>query len=310
MIAFLSFSGLDIVGIFIKNIHTEGFQIEWWAIEFQFSSMITQLFWVFNQTIAPWLITLIFINEKNVRNYMLLILLCLPYGPLPFIGLIPLLGVRGVKFLIQAIKQKAVKEFIKDVISIENAISFFVILPVYYFFYTGNQATLKEPFRIERYLLCETGFRLLFVFWFLEIGIYAFLIFSQNKKNELFWTSAIALIFIPLFKIGEFKDFGMRASIPSIVIMDYYVIKFFVDNIHDKKQDISIIAITLVFIIGMITPFAEYDRAISFMRHTGKINAVADEIVTFSDKDPEEYINFVCINPKENSIFFKYLARK
>lgn len=49
--------------------------------------MTTCLFWVFNQTVVPWLMTLCVLNEKSVENYALLGLLALPFGPLPFVGL-------------------------------------------------------------------------------------------------------------------------------------------------------------------------------------------------------------------------------
>lgn len=49
--------------------------------------MTTCLFWVFNQTVVPWLMTLCVLNEKSVENYALLGLLALPFGSLPFVGL-------------------------------------------------------------------------------------------------------------------------------------------------------------------------------------------------------------------------------
>ena len=72
----------------------------------QFSSFTTQLFWVFNQSIVAWIVTIMFIDEKKVNNYMLIILLCLPYAPLPFVGLIPLMATRAVKFLIKFVINK------------------------------------------------------------------------------------------------------------------------------------------------------------------------------------------------------------
>lgn len=136
IIFFLGFSGLDILGIMLTrfyNIH-----IEWWARYFQYSSNITQLFFVFNQSIIAWLITLMFLDEEKVNNYMLIILLCLPYCPLPFLGLIPLMGVKGISILIRSIKNKQFKEFLKDVFSVQNILGFIMILPIFAVYYGSN----------------------------------------------------------------------------------------------------------------------------------------------------------------------------
>jgi hypothetical protein len=59
------FSGLDILGMYLlgkkfSDISSTA-HIEWWASYpvFQFSSMTTQLFWVFNQAVPAWLATLV-----------------------------------------------------------------------------------------------------------------------------------------------------------------------------------------------------------------------------------------------------------
>ena len=62
VICFVFFSGLDIVGSNILNGGVFSLHIEWWATYFQYSSNSTCLFWVYNQTIVTWLMTLIIIN--------------------------------------------------------------------------------------------------------------------------------------------------------------------------------------------------------------------------------------------------------
>ena len=41
-----------------------------------------------------------------------------------------------------------------------------------------------------------------------------------------------------------------------------------------------------------------------------KINDVADDIKTFSDKKVKDYRNFLCSKPRETSKFYKYIAKK
>lgn len=98
-VGFMAFSGLDIVGTVWMH-QDVGFHIERWAGVNEYSSMTTCLFWVFNQTVVPWLMTLCVLNEKRVEHYALLGLLALPFGPLPFVGLaVMCLGLGAVRLV-------------------------------------------------------------------------------------------------------------------------------------------------------------------------------------------------------------------
>lgn len=306
---FLFFSGLDIIGtLFFNKSGLNELHLEWWATNYQFSSMATQLFWVFNQSIVAWLISLMFINEKTVKNFFVLIILCLPYSPLPFAGLMILFAYRGFEYLIRSIKNKDLKNFFKDVFSIQNIISIICILPIYYFYYTTNSSTANNGFRILSNLCTTEGIFKLLVFWFLEIGIYGIIIFSKYKKNGLFYASFLSLLFIPLFAIGGAYDFAMRASIPSITICIYFVIKYLIDSIESNRFKYKEIILISIIILGSITSLFEYGRAINTIRETKNIRAVADRIGTFSDKNPDEYTNFMTKEPQE-TIFFNYVVK-
>ena len=305
LVVFFGFSGLDIIGILLMNEMEiiRSLHIEWWAGYFQFSSIITQLFWVYNQCVAAWLIVLMFIGEKKINNYFLLFLLCLPYAPLPMIGLIPLFAVRGVKYLIEKIKEKNILEFIKEMFSIQNILALITILPIYYLYYCSNSAIGSSGrFRVDTDILTTYGMVYLAIFYFLEVGIYAIFLAKKNMKNELFWTATISLLFIPLFRLGLDRDFAMRASIPSLLIITYYLIEYML-NIDTKSIKNTILII--IFALGCITPIIEYSRAFYTILQTGRINAVADKIVTFTDKEIKEYKNFM--SPNEG--LFKYISK-
>ena len=292
LIIFFGFSGLDILGVFIlkNNLLSNYLHAEWWAYNFQFSSTITQLFWVYNQCVVSWLITMMFINEKKCNNYLLIILLCLPYGPLPFVGLIPLFAVRGIKYLIKSIKKHKIKEFFKDVFSIQNILALIAILPIYYFYYTGNSATTSGGFRFDTAILNPQVIKYLLVFYILEVLVYAIFLVNKNKKDELIWVAVIELFFIPFFKIGNSIDFSMRASIPPLMILTFYLIKYIKNA---KLKDIKTIILIVIFLIGTVTPILEYVRAINTIIENNKIDIVADDIKTFSNKELKDYQNFV-----------------
>ncbi len=108
LVIVLFFSGLDSIGYLIVthmykvtrlqsgNWASFGgvppfcYHIEWWARYFQFSSHITQLFWVFNQALPVWLSTIVLIAEKNNKNLVFIMGLTLLSSTLPFVGLIPI----------------------------------------------------------------------------------------------------------------------------------------------------------------------------------------------------------------------------
>lgn len=143
LLIFIFFSGMDFIGKILFNCNFDAMHLEWWAFKYQFSSMTTQLFWVFNQSTVAWLITMMVLNEKNVKNYFVLILSYLPYAPFPFVGAIPIFACKGIKFLIESVKSKEIFKFLKQVFSIQNVISLITILPIYYLYYFCNEATSR-----------------------------------------------------------------------------------------------------------------------------------------------------------------------
>jgi hypothetical protein len=65
---FFGFSGMDVVGFLIKN----GWfplvdHIEWWSEYFQYSSNITQIFWVFNQSVPVWILLALLVQLEDNR---------------------------------------------------------------------------------------------------------------------------------------------------------------------------------------------------------------------------------------------------
>ncbi len=87
------FSGMDALGVLIGSadvLQVFGDQhLEWWARNYQFSSMTTQLFWVFNQAVPAWLASaLIFLGEKP-RNMVFTASLMILTSVLPFMGMVP-----------------------------------------------------------------------------------------------------------------------------------------------------------------------------------------------------------------------------
>jgi len=93
LVLLVLFSGLDALGVLLGTSgELELFgeaHLEHWLACYQFSSMTTQLFWVFNQAVPAWLAcTLIFLGERP-RNMLFTVSLLILTSTFPFAGLLP-----------------------------------------------------------------------------------------------------------------------------------------------------------------------------------------------------------------------------
>ncbi len=310
---FLGFSGLDLIGTLCTGVLYQP-HFEWWATYYQYSAMITQLFWVFNQCIAVWMITLMFLDETKVNNYMLLILLSVPFSPLGTVGLAILFLGKAIKFLIDSKKEGKIKEFFKDVFSIQNILAFISIFPIYLLYYLSNSSTQGDGigggFNIlwSNYNSLQKILR--FVgFLFLEIGIYFVFLLKSHEKESFFYVVLLSLIFIPLFQLGYAYDFCMRVSIPALLVVDVWIIDFVMQKINNKKVTVGLIALTIVFVLAIATPLMEFYRGFYYAKESNKINLVFDKLKTFEFEEAEDCGNFLTSDPKNNSFFYKYIAK-
>ena len=315
-ILFIFFSGLDAFGMFLFGTYEKCYyrlHLEWWAINYQYSSMITQLFWVFNQCIVPWIVTLMFIEEKRVNNYVFIITLCLLYGPIPCVGIALILVFNGIRLLIESINNKKIIDFIKDVFSIQNVLSFITLIPILYFYYISNASVQGDStgggFSIIKDFLSIQGIILEFMFYFVEVGIYGILIFKEQRKNIMYYWTFIFLLIIPFFQLGYQADFSMRASISLLIMVNLWVIESVIFLIRNKKYNTRLIVLIVVLCIGCITPIVEFYRGFNYASKYIDINESADSEKTLNQEKTDSFSNFIVKNPKESSIFFKYIAK-
>jgi hypothetical protein len=174
LLVFLFFSGLDCVGTIL--VQAEPFQIfgiehlEAWSLHFQYSSMTTQLFWVFNQSVPAWLAcTLVFYFERP-QNMLFTLSLLLLVSSFPFIGLIPF----AVYFMIKRSfwhdtyphVHCLIRDIWKNWASVQNLLAAPAICGICGLYLSGNEAlsgtvgilyTEEGRFRIELILIAFIG---------------------------------------------------------------------------------------------------------------------------------------------------------
>ncbi len=338
ILGFVFFSGLDILGS-IEPLGANMYHLEWWADKYQYSSFTTCLFWVFNQSVIPWIAFACLLQEKTIRNYVFLGMMCLFSGPLPFIGFFIFCIALGVQKAIETVQKKKIKHFLKDIVSWSNVLATIFIFAFVGTYLLSNAAISgKGALRLDQNaaviqmdeaeavdeeaddIMDNMKNYVLFVLF--EFGIYALLIGRKYYKKPLFYVTIIGLLIFPFLKIGGGHDFPMRASIPALFYLYYLVMKFVMEEKFQLQQKGSVnrtlyIVLVVTLLLGSITPAVEFYRGCRQVVKHGLDNPMEDYLYTLGGDGPNswttdtgrEYSNFVSIHPEEH-IFFAYFAKE
>ena len=311
LLAFLAFGGLNVIGHIIVNYMTGQpinpigtTHIDTSMGVFCMSTFITQLFWVFNQSIPAWVAVMLFLQEKDYKTCGYYFALLVPFGPFPMIGFLYLI----FTYIIFGKKlDKLINwERIKELLTIPNFFGCASVLPIV-FMYTLNESK-KGVWFINAYqngtLLSTITNYILFVI--LEYLVYIIIVNRKNYKQLimcfLFFTIA------PLFFIGG-ADLGNRSTIPLLIILYILVIQT-IDTIDktNKKQFMIQKILTLILLVASITNFNEIYRSLKYTYYNG-INSnlnYADSYQTFKTFEGKEcsifITNFVATDDKKNKV--------
>lgn len=332
LLIFIIFSGLDIVGVLWPIFYEDTFSfkqlhLEWWSLFVgQYSSNTTILFWVFNQGIPAWLLTLMFYNNrKNVENYGLLGLLCFFCAPMPFLGLAIFLILYFIKDFILKCKKGELSDYLKKVFSVENIIAIAFLTPIVLLYFMSNATMSYDSNSFIATHVASRGRRdkIIYLYFFimfsyfilLEVLLYLIPIYKQYKKNFMYYITGLFLVLWPLLISVKQTEFCMRSSIPALLMLCLFVIKFLFRKYNFKRHKIRYLFLCLCLLLGSATPIVEYTRSVVSVIERGVVFASADGLGSLEDNiSYDEYgrvrnSNFVAEFPKEK-IFFKYLARK
>ena len=334
---FILFSGMDILGVFVidPDFVYRDMHLEWWS-GFQYSSFTTCLCWVYNQALIPWLCILLLLLEKKISSFVFIGMACLFCGPFPFIGFLIYAVTLGVKRLVEMLKAKKGKQFVGETFSISNICAAFFVFPFIGSYLTSNTLMSKSGAEssIAYFLTWDSSVYLVYaIFVMFEFGIFALLIFKENKKNCLFYVTVLQLLVCPFINVGVNSDFTMRVSIPAIFMLFVLCYKYLFTNsviIPIKESELArmsksdrfiartnIVYLTLVLclIIGTVTPGFEFARGFKQVSERGINDRETDFIVTLDrDSNPDPHFtdwpptNFVSLN-YDDTLFFKYFAR-
>ena len=262
LVFLIFFSGLDYVGTWLlgqKGIDLRSAtHLEWWAMDFQFTSMTAQLFWVFNQALPAWVATIVVMLQKNAKNMLFILALTMLPSTIPFVGLIPIV------VYLYGRRMGADRNGWKEIFSFQNMVGVFVVGVCAFLYLIGNISgarimqdnaglILKEPAAgALRYLL----------FYFLEFGVYLYFIYRYRKKDPMLYVIVIILILCPFIKVGSGYDFCMRASVPALFVLMLMGMEAW-ERIRQEGNKYLLAGYCVVLMLGGLTAFNEIHRSIN-----------------------------------------------
>ncbi len=313
VIILIGFSGLDIVGEVWNNgldIHNH---IEWWSEYFQFRSNTTSIFWAYNQAIPGWLMTILLLSEKDMRNYGLILGSTLFYAPFAVIGISLCVAVMIFDTVRKKYREGKIREALRGLFSYTNVAVIFVILPVMLAYYYCNAGCdLKVRFFWEDYGGFSGKILVTWIcFFFLEAGIYICLVAENEYRKPLYYAATVSLMAGSVLAVGGTGEVVFRISVtmPILFVLMCFVMKMVFDGKKKQgaKNRVCAAMISVTMALGVITPVVEYIRAIEVIQERGTIYAVADDLKTLNSEDSPE--NFIGKNIQE-SFFYRYMMSR
>lgn len=307
-IIFMAFGGLNVIGHVIMNkywgfpIHPIGeTHIDTSMGTFCMSTFITQLFWVFNQSVPTWVAVTLFLQEKDYRKCGYLFALLVPFGPFPMLGFLYLIFCTIIfgKKLDKFIDFKRIKELF----TVENIFGCISVLPIV-FMYSLNESH-KGCFIIDaihKGTLKEVLF-LYSMFVLLEFLVYIVIINKKNYKHIIMCFAFFAIA--PLFYIGG-SDLGNRATIPLLIVL-YLLVCDRLNAFSRNKKEFAIQLCTVaILLVASVTNFNEIYRSLKHVGINKKFgySNFADNYYSFRNFEGKEcsrfITNFVVTDDKTN----------
>jgi hypothetical protein len=258
------FSGFDIIGCLLnyggrfRANWDVAMHLEWWAGNYQYSSMTTQLFWVPNHALGGWLtIGLLFRGGRGTAFESMLPIIVVAatlWSPLSALGLVPFVLSRviatashshSLKFLEPRVWAPALivgmvvaAYLVLDPTRIPKGLSIGA---------AGTDRATNDLMRLAQFFLLEAGF----------IG---FSILAIRRSSQVV-LALVILALLPLAYFGPGNDLVMRASIPSLAVLAISAClalcqRPMMGGTVKKKW-----LLACLLVVGAVTPVQEFARA-------------------------------------------------
>ena len=263
-----------------------------------FSTSLGNIAAYFNQGPAIYLMSILFLLQKNSFNFAFLGLSIMLYSPYATLGIIPFMIAKSI------IEISADKNELKNIFSVSNILSSISIFPIL-LLYFSSRATKSDGLR---FVLTDYPVLYLIELFMIKFGIIFILLFKYNKKNYLFYVSLFTLIAVSLIQYAGDHNFH-RTNITALFFLSIFLTDYFIN--HFNENSLRKYLLLIIFILGILRGHHIKDDQIDFyleqIKSFGKVN-IEDMAwnKTFNTKLPSS--QFIC-KDMDNSVFFKFIAK-
>lgn len=257
-----------------------------------YSSQTTQLYFSINQSIALWIMTILFLHQKSLRTFAFLGLIIMLYSPYTIFCIVPLMAIKVYQKLIKS----SFKETVIEIFSMTNIVSLITIAPILFIYYISN-ATTNDGFS---FMLNKQTLLPLLILVFQGFLAYQIIIFPKFKKDPMFWAITFVAIILSTIKYSTDQNFS-RTINGALFICMVYVLKFLWDSnpVYKKRQTILAGVLIWACCIGSVWFIS---NIVTFMKH-------GFTPMKFYDYREKIY-NYQWSNKNyQETFFFKYLSR-
>ena len=251
LVVFVMFSGLDVIGNLINDAATgaaDWDHIERWAANYQYSSHITQIFWVPQHAFAGWTAALTYMLWRKGIAPIGLFAASLPlvalWSPLILFGALPFAVFAGVRVLLTRAWNW------RDILICGLAV--LLATPALFYLSAGAASVGGGVFPMN-----PAAYVLLLL---LEVAPFLWSMLRGQDEvidHATILIAAICLLLMPLWAIGMSNDFQMRASIMPLALV---AIAFagWANRLESRSGKVWFLVVTT---LGSATGTAEIARA-------------------------------------------------
>ena len=265
-----------------------------------FATSYINIFNLFNQSPAIYLMSVLFLLQKNSFNFAFLGLSIMLYSPYATLGIIPFMIAKSI------IEISADKNELKNIFSVSNILSSISIFPILLLYFSST-ATKSDGLR---FVLTDYPVLYLIELFMIKFGIIFILLFKYNKKNYLFYVSLFTLIAVSLIQYSGDHNFH-RTNITALFFLSIFLTDYFIN--HFNENSLRKYLLLIIFMMGIFRGYIELDQIYFYLKQIktfGKVN-MEDMAVnkTFNTKNNSWHLITITCQDIDNSTFFKYIAK-
>ena len=304
LLLFFCFGGLDYIGWLSngRNYFSGTEHLEWWS-KYQYSSFTTQLFWVYNQAIYAWIITLMVLQSKKNRHLVFIWSTGLLSCTLPFAGLLPYLVYR--LWTNYKDSQKSLSDNIRELFSFENVLGGGTIGIMSFLFLSGNISAQNLQSSGDTGITASS-IAVYLTFIFLEAFVYLLLLWNK-RRGGIYYITAAVLALCPLIRVGHGMDFCMRASIPALLVLFLMILEALQPGTKKSLGKLKYGLLAFLICVGSISSMHELTRSLYYSPFMWKTSGFFDPQYI---PDNALFVGDNFSGKTEDNLFFVYFAKK